>query len=127
VSTRANAERWLEAYVAAWKSYDADAIRALFTEDCVYRYRPVGDEIRGRETVVKSWLEDEPHEAGTYDAEYGVYAVDGDRAVAIGATTYRHRDGSLRDVFDNCFLLRFDAEGRCREFTEWFMERPTPK
>jgi hypothetical protein len=28
-------------------------------------------------------------------------------------------------VYDNCFVIRFDAEGRCREFTEWFIERPT--
>jgi hypothetical protein len=27
-------------------------------------------------------------------------------------------------VFDNCFVLRFDADGRCSEFTEWFIERP---
>lgn len=25
---------------------------------------------------------------------------------------------------DNCFVIRFDPDGRCIEFTEWFMERP---
>ena len=29
-------------------------------------------------------------------------------------------------VFDNCFVIRFDADGLCREFTEWFVERPDP-
>jgi hypothetical protein len=28
--------------------------------------------------------------------------------------------------WDNCFVMRFDPEGRCREFTEWFIERPKP-
>jgi hypothetical protein len=32
--------------------------------------------------------------------------------------------GPLREVFDNCFVMRFDADGRCREFTEWYMKRP---
>jgi hypothetical protein len=30
----------------------------------------------------------------------------------------------VEQVYDNCFVMRFDAAGRCREFTEWFVERP---
>jgi hypothetical protein len=45
-------------------------------------------------------------------------------AVATGTSTYLNADGSQRAVYDNCFLLRFDAEGRCVEFTERFMQRP---
>jgi len=116
---REEVARWLDAYVAAWKSYDPAAIGALFSEDCVYRYRPNGEEVRGREAIVRSWLEDDPDEPGTYDAEYEPWAIDGDRAVAVGTSTYT----SPRRVFDNCFLLRFDEEGRCAEFTELFMER----
>jgi hypothetical protein len=26
--------------------------------------------------------------------------------------------------YDNCFVMRFDAAGQCREFTEWYVERP---
>jgi hypothetical protein len=32
----------------------------------------------------------------------------------------------VEQVFDNCFVMRFDNDGRCAEFTEWFMERPKP-
>jgi ketosteroid isomerase-like protein len=125
VIDRAGVDRWLDAYVAAWKSYDREAIEALFSEDVVYRYRPHGDEITGREAIVRSWLEDDPDKPGTYDAEYRAFAVDGDRAVAIGSSTYTKEPGGPVDtVYDNCFLLRFEADGRCREFTEWFMERP---
>ena len=123
--TRADVARWLGAYVEAWKTYDADAIRALLAEDCEYSYRPHGDTIRGREAIVKSWIEDDPDAPGSYDAAYEPYAVDGDRAVAVGSTTYR-RDGEVR-IFDNAFLLRFDGDGRCAEFTEFFMERGSPE
>jgi hypothetical protein len=27
-------------------------------------------------------------------------------------------------VYDNCFVMRFDFDGLCSEFTEWFIERP---
>ena len=37
---RAEAQAWLDKYVAAWLSYDANDIAALFTEDIAYRYHP---------------------------------------------------------------------------------------
>jgi hypothetical protein len=27
-------------------------------------------------------------------------------------------------TFENCFVMRFDDEGRCREFTEYYLRRP---
>jgi hypothetical protein len=44
--------------------------------------------------------------------------------VATGTSTYLAADRSVDKVYDNCFLIRFAPDGRCREFTEWFMERP---
>jgi hypothetical protein len=124
-------DRWLEAYVDAWKTYDRDQIRTLFTEDVEYRYRPYDDAIHGRDAVVESWLGEGDHpdsstrdEEGTYDASYRATAVDGDVAVATGTSSYRSEPGGpVRRVFDNCFVMAFDSAGRCREFTEWFMER----
>ena len=122
---RESVARWLEQYIAAWKSYDRDSIIALFSEQVTYRYRPHGDEIRGREEVATSWLSDDPDDPGTYDADYRVLAVDGDVAVAVGTSTYTERPGGpVAKVYDNCFVIRFDSDGRCREFTEWFMQRP---
>jgi ketosteroid isomerase-like protein len=130
--TRAEVNRWLQAYVAAWKSYDSERIAALFTQDIEYRYHPYDEPIRGRDAVVRSWLgeSDDPaastrDEEGTYDAEYRAVAVDGDVAVATGRTTYTSEPGGpVERLFDNCFVMRFDSTGRCREFTEWYMERP---
>jgi hypothetical protein len=127
---RADVARWLDEYVEAWKTYDRDRIAALFAEDVEYRYHPYDDPIRGREAVVESWLGE--HEGastrdpeGTYDAAYSPVAVDGDIAVATGSSTYFERPGGpLEKVYDNCYVMRFDGEGRCREFTEWFIERP---
>jgi ketosteroid isomerase-like protein len=131
---RAAVDRWLDAYVEAWKSYDREAIAALFSEDVEYRYHPYDEPIRGREAVTHAWLgtgehEDAstPDEKGTYDADYRAVAVDGDVAVAVGSSKYSSKPGgAVTEVYDNCYVMRFDAEGRCREFTEWFMKRPRP-
>lgn len=129
---RAGVDRWLEAYVEAWKTYDREAIGALFAEQIEYRYHPYDEPIRGRDAVVESWLGEGDHpdastpdQPGTYDADYRAVAADGEVAVAVGASTYRSEPGGpVTDVYDNCFVIRFDAQGRCREFTEWFVKRP---
>jgi ketosteroid isomerase-like protein len=130
---RAAVQDWLDRYVAAWQSYDRAAIGDLFAADATYRYHPhdEGDDVvRGRDAIVSSWVEpegsaSERDEPGTYDAKYEAYAVDGDRAVAVGWSRY-FKDASQSTVertYDNVFLMRFDDDGRCKEFTELFMER----
>ena len=127
-------DRWLADYVAAWLSYDRAKIEALFAEDIAYRYHPEDDAIVGREEVVKAWLGEGDHpeagtrdEPGTFEAAYRAIAVDGDVAVATGISSYRDSaDGPVVRVYDNCFVMQFDSEGRCREFTEWFMQRKNP-
>ena len=41
------AQTWLDRYVAAWKSYDPDAIAALFAPLVEYRYHPYDEAIVG--------------------------------------------------------------------------------
>jgi uncharacterized protein (TIGR02246 family) len=133
-AARDDVDRWLAAYVEAWRTYDGDRIAALFSADAEYRYHPGDEPIRGRDAIVRSWLgEDvaegasEPDEPGTWEAGYRTVAVDGDVAVAVGSTTYATEPGGPVDrVYDNCFVLRFDADGRCREFTEWYVKRQRP-
>jgi ketosteroid isomerase-like protein len=117
---------WLERYVAAWRSYDAAEIGALFSDDAVYRYHPWdegGDAVDGREAIVASWLE-APDASGSWAAEYRPWAVDGERAVAVGISRYLATEDAPEVVFHNVFLLRFDDDGRCREFTDVYMRRP---
>ncbi len=37
---RQSFQGWLDRYVEAWKSYDEQQIRALFSEDATYRFHP---------------------------------------------------------------------------------------
>ena len=115
---------WLTRYVDAWKSYDRSQIADLFSANAQYRYHPYDDPVRGRDEIVESWFGDNKDEPQTYDGKYEPVAVDGDTAVATGYSTYFTKDGSVEKVYDNCYIMRFDGDGRCREFTEFFMLRP---
>ena len=129
--TREEVANWLERYVEAWKSYDREQIGDLFAEDAEVRYYPYDEPVRGRMAVIDSWLGEgeyeswERDEPGTYEASYAPVAVDGDVAVATGRSSYRDEPGGeIKRVYHNCFVMRFDTDGRCVQFTEWFMQQP---
>lgn len=125
---RSSVQDWLERYSAAWESYDADAIRSLFAPDADYRYHPYdpdAEAVRGADAITSNWLENRD-DAGTYDSHYEPYAVEGDRAVAVGWSRY-YTDASktkLDREYRNAYLLAFDDEGRCTLFTEFFIQTP---
>ena len=120
---RATLRSWLERYIQAWRTYDVQQIGSLFTDDAELRSNVFEEPIRGRDAIVASWFEDQD-EPGGWRASYEPFAVDGDAAVAIGTSTYLAPDGSIDRVYHNAFVLRFDAEGRCRSFTEWYVLEP---
>jgi hypothetical protein len=112
-------QRWLDDYVAAWRTYDETAIASLWSEDAEYRYHPWDEPVSGRDAVVASWLA-EPDAEGSWSAEYRPWAIDGDRAVAVGVSRYH---GDDEREYHNVFLCRFDEHGRCCEFTELYLKR----
>jgi uncharacterized protein (TIGR02246 family) len=108
---------WIDGYVRAWNSNDSADIAALFTDDAAYYTAPFRDPWRGRAAIVDGWLgrKDEPGET-TFD--WHPVVVTDDVAVVQGVTTYPEQ------VFSNLWVIRLNADGRCRMFTEWWMEHP---
>jgi hypothetical protein len=120
---RSDVQAWLDRYVEAWRSNDRSLIESLFTDDAVYGYRPWDSErhtVRGREAIAGSWL-DEPDAPGTWDAKYEAWAVDGDRAVAVGWSRYDPTDTEPERLYHNAYLLEFAPDSRCRSFHEFYM------
>ena len=116
-------EEWLRRYVDAWRLNDPAAIGDLFSTDARYAYDPIDEALRGRGAIVASWLAD-PDAPGSWEADYEVLAVDGETYVAHGRTRYLTDDRSTVDrEFANVFVCRFDDDGRCREFTEYYMRK----
>ncbi|MEA2609382.1 MAG: hypothetical protein QOJ75_1625 [Chloroflexota bacterium] len=126
--TRDDVQRWLDAYIAAWRTYDPAAIGDLFSEAAEYRFHPWDEPVRGRDAIVRAWVapgdnESQRDEPDAWEARYEPYAVEGDRAVAVGWSRYRAEGDTPEKLYHNCYLLEFDADGRCRGFTEFFIEQ----
>ncbi len=123
-------ETWVSGYVRAWNSNDPDGIRALFSEDAAYYYHPSKEPWRGREAILAGWL-DNADQPGQTEFRHQVLAATGEPATTGEPPT----DGLLGVVrgwtkyFDpppreyaNLWLVRLDPQGRCTEFTEWWMQ-----
>jgi uncharacterized protein (TIGR02246 family) len=80
---------WVEAYVRAWNSNDPAAIGDLFTEDAAYFTEPYREPWRGRDEIVRRWLErkDEP---GETEFRWHPLTVTAEVAVVQGTAVYRH-------------------------------------
>jgi ketosteroid isomerase-like protein len=113
---------WLDRYIDAWRSLDSPAISDLFSEDATYRYHPWDDPVRGRAAIVADWTGEDRDAPGSWEADYRPLTVDGDLGVAVGESRYLTDDRSAVDkTYHNVFVCRFDADGRCADFTEYFM------
>ena len=104
---RRSAQDWLDRYVAAWRTYDPHDIADLFAADV------------SMVITLGALMADVAHSRPI------PVAVDGDTVVATGRSRYREvPDGPVVRTYDNCFVMRFDEAGRCREFTEYFLKHP---
>ena len=94
--TEADVQRWLDAYIAAWSSYDPAEIAALFTDDAAYHYDPFREPLVGGAAIAADWLQARMP-PGSWEAEYRPFAVEGDRAVAMGETRYPQEGKRYRE------------------------------
>jgi ketosteroid isomerase-like protein len=127
MTTMAALADWLDRYEQAWRNNDADQVGALFTDDAVYRWHPweeSPESAEGREAIVDAWMEqlDEPDD---WTLECEPVAVNGEVGVARCVTRYRATARGPERVYHNIWILSLDDDGRCSDYTEYYMKEPT--
>ncbi|MWB98752.1 nuclear transport factor 2 family protein [Agromyces seonyuensis] len=109
---------WMAGYLRAWSSNDPEDIARLFTDDAQYLTEPDAEPRIGRDEIVEGWIGD-LDEPGTWTFEWGTVVETDTTAVVQGRTGYEDRADYL-----NLWVIRFAADGRATEFTEWYLPRP---
>ncbi|MGH2535077.1 MAG: nuclear transport factor 2 family protein [Thermomicrobiales bacterium] len=111
------ASEWVERYTRAWEGNDPREIGDLFTDDALYYTAPFREPWRGRDEIVAGWL-DRKDEPGRWQFTYEVLAIAGDLGFVQGRTIYSDPPMS----YANLWVICLGPGGRCRQFTEWWME-----
>jgi ketosteroid isomerase-like protein len=114
---KTDVDAWLEGYLRAWETNDPEDIGRLFTEEARYYTAPHRDPWKGRDGIVQGWI-DRKDTPGAWTFRHEVLAVAGDLAFVRGWTTYPKET----EDYSNLWVIRFAPDGRCSEFTEWWME-----
>ena len=114
---------WLDGYRDAFLRFDPSAAGALFGTDVIYVDSPFADPVRGRPNVERYWARAGEHMA---EVEFGfeVLAVAGDVGIARVRDRLTRTSTGRRSGYDGIFLCRFDADLRCVEFREWWVQDP---
>jgi uncharacterized protein (TIGR02246 family) len=125
---RTDVERWIESYRRAWETDDASDVASLFTDDATYKPYPWPRERvgwQGRDEIVEKWIGRGDSKIG-WRFEHEILAVEGDTAVVEGWTSYDRGEGEPWDeAYANIWLVRFAEDGRARQFSEWWVQKPT--
>lgn len=107
----------MDGYVLAWSSNEQAHIRALFTEDAIYDPQTAEGEWDGIDEIVARWQEIDDDEDNWVFQWRPLIDTD-DVAIVTGTTRYIDPPTSYR----NLFVIRFAGNGRCYDFTEWYIE-----
>jgi SnoaL-like domain len=113
---RGRAEAWVAAYEQAWRTLGTGVLRDLFTEDASYRMSPYEEPSVGLERIGELWERERQGPDEEFEIRHEVVAVEADTAVIRVEVQYRSPD---RQQYRDLWIVRFAADGRCREFEEW--------
>ena len=111
---------WMERYIRAWGTNGPDEIGSMFTDDARYYTAPWREPWEGRDGIVAGWLERKDDQGDWRFRWEPVVSSDGTHVVR-GRTDYVAGPAAGKR-FHNLWLIRLDPDGRCTEFTEWWME-----
>jgi hypothetical protein len=98
-------------------------LATLFDEEASYRMSPYEEPARGLEAIAALWERERSGPDEGFEMSYEIVAVEGETAVVRVEVDYASGE-EYRDLW----IVRFAADGRCREFEEWpfWPEREIP-
>jgi ketosteroid isomerase-like protein len=112
-------EAWLQRYATAWRDNDLSLAAGLFTDEVEYSFDPFREPIKGRHAVLDYWRQAFTEQRDLRLA-VRLWAVTGDAAAAEWWAAFERNGADL--TLSASLLLRFDAEGRCLELHEHWLQ-----
>jgi len=116
MASQVQVDAWVAAYEHAWRTAGAELLADLFTPTATYRMSPFEEPATGLGEIETLWERERQGPDEEFEMAHEIVALEGDTAVIRVEVRYgppeHHR---YRDLW----IVRFDPDGRCREFEEW--------
>jgi hypothetical protein len=113
---RNRTDAWVATYEQAWRTLGTGVLRGLFTEDASYRMSPYEEPSVGLERIGEVWERERQGPDEEFEITHEIVAIEADTAVVRVEVQYGPPD---RHQYRDLWVVRFAADGRCREFEEW--------
>ena len=123
VTDRAQVNRWLAGYEAAWRAPGTAGLASLFADDATYLQSPYQQPVTGLSAIGRMWEAEREGPDEVFSLATDVLAVDGPTAVVRAQVRY---GDPLRQEYRDLWVIRLGDDGRCTWFEEWpyWPERP---
>lgn len=118
--------QWLAAYGRAWETGDSAAVVALFAPDAAYYETPFDPPMVGLAAIETYWREGAGLAQRDVAFGFDVVAIRGNRGLSHWTASFVRVPSGVRVRLDGILSARFDADGRCVEFREWWHRREEP-
>jgi hypothetical protein len=109
-------DRWIAAYERAWRTPGTERLAELFTESATYSTAPFEPPYEGLEAISRLWEAEREGPDEEFEMSWELVAVEGEVGVARVEVHYR---GPPARHYRDLWVIRLDADGRCRSFEEW--------
>ncbi len=116
MTSHARADAWVAAYEHAWRSAGTERLADLFTPGATYRMSPFEEPATGLAEIAALWERERQGPDEEFEMTHRIVALEDDTAIVRVEVRYGPPEHHL---YRDLWILRFDSDGRCREFEEW--------
>ncbi len=110
---------WLGSYGRAWQTKDPVAFSELFSAEAAYYWGPFREPQRGRQAIASAVRAAFSRQSEVHFS-YKILAGSAAPYVAHWTCEFTRISSGRRITVDGIFVLRFDDQGHCEEFREWW-------
>ena len=106
----------MQGYERAWRTAGTDPLERLFTAQATYRPAPFAQTLTGLVAIAAFWEAERDGPDEPFTMRWEPVAVEGEVGVARVRVDY---EGPPELVYRDLWIVKLDADGRCRAFEEW--------
>ncbi len=116
---REDFKKWLENYKNAWEKRSPKKAAELFSADATYRETPFDEPMRGREAIVKYWLDVERSQENISFA-FEILSVEANKGIAHWQAEFDRIENGKTVKLDGILIAFLNHKMQCTKFEEWW-------